>query len=77
MRGHALALDDHQLKIVLMASRLLPEECRGWFLSSLSDRLAHNPLPDDAALERAIIATLAAVKIPVPIYLFDHNASVQ
>jgi hypothetical protein len=42
-------------------------------LASLSDRLAHNPHPDDSALERAIITTLKAVKVPVPLYLFDGH----
>ena len=68
-RAHALSLSDHQLQTVQMAARLLPAECRDWFLSSWSDRLAHNPLPDDAALERAIVATLKTVRIPVALSL--------
>ena len=70
-RPHALALTDQQLALVQEGARFIPPEIRDFYLRNIADRLARHPLPDDRALELAIIATLKLLRIPVPLYLFN------
>ena len=63
-------LNDQQHKLVITASRLLPQEIRQWFLSRVSDELSNKPHPADADVQRAITDVLTSVKTPIPLDLF-------
>ena len=63
-------LNDPQLKLVITASRLLPQEIRQWFLGRVSDALSNNQHPADDQVQLAITDVLTSVKTPIPLDLF-------
>jgi hypothetical protein len=66
--AQVISLEDDQMQMLHAAARLFPVEIRDWFcIVSSSSWRTHS------TVERAIITTMAAVRIPAPIDLFEGN----